>query len=71
MKQITLNIPDNKLPFFMELVNNLGFVKKVDDFDEPTKEEILVNIKAGLKEVQLFKKGKLNTSSAKDFLNEL
>ena len=55
----------------MELVNNLGFVKKVDDFNEPSKKEILDNIKAGLKEVQLFKKGKLNTSSAKDFLNEL
>jgi len=27
MKQITLNIPDNKYNFFVELVNNLGFVK--------------------------------------------
>lgn len=25
MKQITLNIPDAQLPFFMELVNKLGF----------------------------------------------
>ena len=55
----------------MELVNNLGFVKKIETDDEPTKEQILDNIKAGLIEVQLFKKGKLNTSSAKDFLNEL
>ncbi len=29
------------------------------------------NIKKGLEEVQLFKKGKLKTTSAKDFLNEL
>lgn len=27
MPQITLDIPDNKLAFFMELVKNLGFVK--------------------------------------------
>lgn len=27
MKQITLNIPDNKYQFFIELVNNLGFDK--------------------------------------------
>lgn len=27
MSQITLDIPDNKLAFFMELVKNLGFVK--------------------------------------------
>lgn len=27
MKQVVLNIPDNKYRFFMELVKNLGFVK--------------------------------------------
>lgn len=32
---------------------------------------VLENIKAGLEEVRLFKKGKLKTTSAKDFLNEL
>lgn len=31
----------------------------------------LENIKTGLKEMQLFKKGTLKTTSAKDFLNEL
>ena len=71
MKQITLNIPDNKVPFFLELVNNLGFVKKVTTDDEPTKQQMLENIKAGLQEVQLYKKGKLKTTSVKDFLNEL
>ena len=25
--QLTLNVPDNKLSFFMELVNSLGFVQ--------------------------------------------
>ena len=32
---------------------------------------MLENIKAGLQEVQLYKKGKLKTTSVKDFLNEL
>lgn len=36
-----------------------------------SKEDVLRNIKKGLEEVRLFKKGKLNTKSAKDFLNEL
>lgn len=27
MKQVILNIPENKFQFFMELVKNLGFVK--------------------------------------------
>lgn len=30
MKQVILNIPDSKYSFFMELVNNLGFVKTID-----------------------------------------
>lgn len=72
MKNVIIKIPDNKLQFFMELVNNLGFVKSVElDNDEPTREQILDNIKAGLDEVKLFKNGKLKTTSAKDFLNEI
>jgi hypothetical protein len=35
------------------------------------KEEIINNIKTGLKEVQLLKQGKLKTTAAEDFLNEL
>ncbi|KAA3651751.1 MAG: hypothetical protein DWP98_02450 [Bacteroidetes bacterium] len=30
MKQVILNIPENKFQFFMELVKNLGFVKAAD-----------------------------------------
>lgn len=71
MSQVILNIPDNKVPFFIELVSNLKFVKKIEIDDEPTKEQILNNIKTGLEEVKLFKQGKLKTTSAKDFLNEL
>ena len=34
-------------------------------------DSVLENIKNGLEEMQLFKKGKQKTTSAKDFLNEL
>lgn len=30
MKQVILNIPENKFQFFMELVKNLGFVSATD-----------------------------------------
>ncbi len=29
MKQVTLEVPDKKLPFFMELLRNLGLESKV------------------------------------------
>ena len=35
------------------------------------KDDVLATIKAGLEEVNLFKKGKLKTTSVKDFLNGL
>ena len=69
MKQVTLNIKENKFRFFMELVKNLDFVQVDDEGD--SKEAILSNIKKGLEEVKLARQGKLKTTPAKDFLNEL
>ncbi|MCH8317074.1 MAG: hypothetical protein IIA88_01030 [Bacteroidetes bacterium] len=42
-----------------------------EEYKEPTKEEILENIRQGLKEVQLIEQGKLKSRPAKDFINEL
>jgi hypothetical protein len=71
MRHVTVYITDKEYNHFLELTKNLHYVKKIETDDEPTKKEILDNIKAGLEEMQLFKKGKLKTTSAKDFLNEL
>ncbi|MDH5609363.1 MAG: hypothetical protein OEY56_07775 [Cyclobacteriaceae bacterium] len=67
--KVILDIQDNRVPFFMELINSLDFVQVEDDGD--TKEAIISNIKRGVEEVKLAKKGKLKTTPAKDFLNEL
>lgn len=37
MQSLTVKIPDNKLAFFLELINSLGFVKV-------EKEEIVTNV---------------------------
>ena len=42
MKQVTLNIKENKFRFFMELVKSLDFVQVQD---EDSKETVLSNIK--------------------------
>ena len=57
----------------MQLVKNLGFAKEIETWEDekPAKAEIISNVKAGLEEVELFKKGKLKTTPAKEFLNEL
>ena len=45
--------------------------EKTLDNSEPSKKEVISNLKAGVKELKLYKKGKLKTTPAKDFLNEL
>ncbi|MFQ3870578.1 hypothetical protein [Leptospira kirschneri] len=73
MKQVILNVSDNKYPFLTELLQNLKFVrvKKTIEEKEPTKKEILEGIKQGMKEVKLARAGKLKLKSAKELLKEL
>jgi hypothetical protein len=74
MKQITLQIPDKKFPFFMELLKNLGLEKKArvaQEEKEPSKQEILQGIREAAEEVKLAKQGKVKLKSFESFLNEL
>ena len=71
MRQVTIYTTYKEYNNFVKLVKNLHYVKKIETDDEPTKEEIISNIKSGFEEMKLFKEGKLQTTSAKDFLNEL
>jgi hypothetical protein len=41
MKQVILNIPDNKYQFFIELVRNLGF-DKAEELDIPEEHKAIV-----------------------------
>lgn len=70
MKQITLNIPDHKYSFFLELVKNLGLeeVKK-----EPLQcsQEDLKGLAQGFSEVKLIEEGKMKGTPLKDLLDEL
>lgn len=70
MKQITLNIKENKIPFFIELLKNFDFIE-IMDFGEPSKEEVVQGIKKGLEEVQLIEEGKVEPVTLNDFLDEL
>ncbi len=70
MKEVTLKIPEKKYKFFMELIKSLDFVK-LDKGAEDLKEQQLESVKRGFEEMKLIKEGKLKTTSAKDFLDEL
>ena len=69
MKQVILNIKEDKFKFFMELIKNLDFVQIEEGGD--SKEEIIANLRQGFKEMKLYKDGKLKGTPLNDFLNEL
>jgi hypothetical protein len=54
-------------------IKNFRFIKveKTIITDEPSKEEVIENIKRGLKDLTNIEQGKCRSRSAKDFLNEL
>ncbi len=68
---ITLDINDNKAPAFLTFIKSLDFIKVENQSEEPTKIEILKNIKDGLTEVKMHSEGKIKLQSARDFLNEI
>jgi hypothetical protein len=71
MRHITIYTSDKDYNHFLELAKNLQYVKKIETDDEPTKEDLINNLKKGFQEMKLIKKGKLKTTSLNDFLNEL
>ncbi len=72
MKQITLNIPENKYQFFLELVRNLEFIKvKNDDNLNKDQKEFVDDLKDSLAQVELHLKGQINLKSADKLLDEL
>ena len=74
MKQVIVNIPDNKLNLFMEMVKSMNFVKKVESkdlSDTNSKQEFLSELKEAVDEVNFIKAGKKQGVPLNDFLNGL
>jgi hypothetical protein len=71
MVHVHLNIPDKKYPAFIELLNSLDYVKKIEIENEPTKREILEGIKEAFEEMKLIKAGKLKARPIQELLDEL
>jgi hypothetical protein len=69
MKKLTLSIPDSKFHFFEELIQNFDFITIEENYD--SKEAILKNIEEGFQELESVKNGKLKTTDARQFLDEI
>ena len=67
MKEITVQVKEEKYRFFLELLKSFDFVS----VKTQSKKELLLNIARGMQEAALADKGKIKSRSAKSFLNEI
>jgi len=72
MKQVVLNVPDNKYTFFMELVKSLRFVKVPEEIKLDKKQkEFVEGTKNSLEQVDRHLKGEVKLKTADQLYNEL
>ncbi len=71
MKQVIVDIPEKDYPFFINLVRNLTFVKKVAVTKGSNKNELLKGLQDAVKEVKQIKAGRKKPVTLNNFLNEL
>ena len=72
MATLVLEIENKKLKFFKDLIQNFSFVRVQEtELDEDTDEQVIANIRQGVKELRLVEQGKMQATSFKDFLKEL
>ncbi len=79
MATITLEVPDQEVPFFEGLVQRLSFPVKIRKTeldadaaeDEDTDDEVIANIKEGVRQMRLIEQGKMKSRPAREFLKEL
>ena len=61
----------NKVPFFMELVKSLDYIKVIKEVKKSSKVQSLNDLAEAFDNVKQFELGKKKLKSAKDLLNEL
>jgi hypothetical protein len=69
--KVLLDIKDNRVPFFMELVKSLDYISVVKEVKEERKSKFITDLAEAFNDVKLYEKGKKKLKSAKDLLNEL
>jgi hypothetical protein len=72
MKQVVVNVPDNKYQFFMELVKSLGFVKEPAEVILTNDQQaFLEGTKNSLEQVEQHLRGEIKLKTADQLYNEL
>ena len=72
MTTLILNVEDRKVRFLKNVLKHVSFVTiQEPELNKNTDEEVIANIRQGVKEMRLVEQGKMKGRPAKEFLNEL
>lgn len=69
--KVILDIRDNRIPFFMELVKSLDYISVIKEVKDESKSQFVSDLAESFNDVKLYEQGKKKLKSAKDLLNEL
>jgi len=70
--KVILDINDKaRIPFFMELMNSLNYIKVVKEIENEQKNRFINDLIEAFDDVRLHEEGKIKLKSAKQLLNEL
>ena len=68
--KVLLEVNDNKVSFFMEIIKNFSFIKEAKTISD-AKANLIQDIKDAVEEFKLVREGKLEARNAEDLINEL
>lgn len=70
--KVILDIKENdRVPFFLELVKGLNYVKIVKTIEDERKGQFINDLAEAFNDVKLYEQGKKKLKSAQDLLNGL
>ena len=69
--KVILDIKDNRVPFFMELLKSLDYVSILKEIRDEEKSRAIQELAQSFNDVKRYEEGKKKLKSAKDLLNEL
>lgn len=69
--KVLLDIKDNRIKFFMELLKSLDYVSVLKEVKDEKKSQSISDMAEAFNDVKLYEKGKKKLKSAKDLLDEL
>ncbi len=69
--KVILDIQENRVPFFMELLKSLDYIHILKEIRDKEKSQVIQDLAEAFNDVKLYEKGNKKLKSAKDLLNEL